>query len=116
MPPERGDYEDRAPPDASPELASALDRADPVAFHELTAQFHLHVGPQTTQHFFASHRIHRNQLPQKLISRPFLFVPAPTDTDRKQETDPPKDDRSQGNVGQYHKLILPRNACVTSRV
>src|SRR5436190_10595349 len=40
----------------------ALDRADPVAFHQLLPQILLHVRPQPAQHFFAPRRVHRDQL------------------------------------------------------
>src|SRR5689334_1201427 len=42
----------------APTLTTALDRADPVAFHQLLAQIHLHIRSQPAQDFFAPRRVH----------------------------------------------------------
>src|SRR5437763_12684706 len=81
--------------------APALDRADPVALHQFPTQIHLHVRPQTAEHFFPAHRVHRDQFAQEFVARLFLFVTAPAHADREQQADPPEDERAEGNFSEH---------------
>src|SRR6185437_3594314 len=89
--------------------APALDRAHSVALHQFPAQIHLHFWAQTAENLLASHRIHRDQLTEEFVPRLFLFVTAPAHADREQQTNPPKDDRSQGDFGE-HRFTLEAEA------
>src|SRR4051812_33842460 len=78
---------------------------DPKSFHQLLTQIGLDIRAQTAQHFFAAHRIHRDELAQELIARSLLLVTAPGHAGGEEQTYDPDNNRAPRNLGQ-HRINL----------
>src|SRR3954470_6400369 len=71
---------------------------DPKPFHQLLAQVGLDIRAEPAQHFFAAHRIHRDELAQELVARSLLLVTAPGHAGGEEQTYDPDSNRAQRNV------------------
>ncbi len=69
------------------------------AFHEFLTDFHLQLGLQTAEKFFALRGVHRGEFPHHFLPRLIFRVLAPADAGGEQTGDTPHRDIDAG----YHR-------------